>query len=826
MPPSVTDFEKLGQFYLGRGYDLDTKKKTDELVMYDSKDLVTHAVCVGMTGSGKTGLCLGLLEEAAIDGIPAIIIDPKGDLSNLLLTFPKLQAGDFRPWINEDDARRKGQTPDDFAAAQSALWAKGLADWGQSGERIQKLRDAAAFAVYTPGSSAGLGVSILKSFAVPPVEILEDGELCRERISSTATSLLGLVKIDADPLQSREHILLSAIIGHAWGKGQDLDLPKLIQMIQQPPFTKLGVMELESVYPSKERFALAMGLNNLVASPGFGAWLEGEPLDIQAMLYSPTGKPRHAIFSIAHLGDAERMFFVSLLMNQILGWVRTQSGTTSLRAIVYMDEIAGYFPPVANPPSKPPMLTLMKQARAFGVGMVLATQNPIDLDYKGLANAGTWFIGRLQTDRDKQRVLDGLEAASAQASTRFDRANCDRLISGLEARVFLMNNVHEDGPMLMQTRWCLSYLRGPLTRTQIKQLMDPLRGQAVQAASATSVSRVASAPIEVTASTAAPSTSKPTKVPAAAGASSRPILPAEIPQYFLPARGNVTSYEPMLMASGKVYYSDTKLGIDMELPVQYLVPMGTGPVVVDWDHAEETELSDTDVEREPASGGAGFGSLPPAATKASSYADWKKGFTDTIFRLHKLEILKSPALGEVSEPGESERDFRARLAVRAREVRDEHAEKLRVKYASKFATLQDRLRRAEQNLQKQKEQSSSAKMGSMFSIGTAVLGAFLGRKTISAGNIGKVATAARSGSRAMQESKDVGRAEETMEAVQQQLADLQAQFDADVQSATSKIDPAAEELEELCLKPKKTNITVRAVILAWAPMDGAGRPGW
>ncbi len=830
MPPSVSDFEKLGQFYLGKAYDLATKKKTDELVMYDSKDLVTHAVCVGMTGSGKTGLCLGLLEEAAIDGIPAIIIDPKGDLSNLLLTFPKLRPADFRPWINEDDARRKGLTPDDFAKAQSELWAKGLADWGQSGERIQKLRDAAEFAVYTPGSSAGLGVSILKSFAVPPPEILEDGELCRERIASTATSLLGLLKINADPLQSREHILLSAIIGHAWGHVQDLDIPALIQHIQQPPFTKLGVMELESVYPSKERFGLAMGLNNLVASPGFGAWLQGEPLDIQAMLFSPQGKPRHAIFSIAHLGDAERMFFVSLLMNQILGWVRTQSGTTSLRAIVYMDEIAGYFPPVANPPSKQPMLTLMKQARAFGVGMVLATQNPVDLDYKGLANAGTWFIGRLQTDRDKQRVLDGLEAASAQASTQFDRASCDRMISGLESRVFLMNNVHEDGPTLMQTRWCLSYLRGPLTRNQIKQLMDPVRAQfaaPVEKTTPQSAAQEPEAPARATPAAAknAPAASQPRAASPTSPANARPVLPAEIPQYFLPGTSQATRYAPMLFATGTIYYQDTKTGVDTEVPANYIVPFGDGPVVVDWDHAEETDLSDRDVIKEPARG-MGFAPLPPAASKPASYSEWKKGYADTVFKLHKLELMRSPTLGEVSQAGESERDFRARIAQSAREARDEAAEKLRVKYASKFNTLNDRLRRAEQAVQKQREQASSARMGTIFSIGAAVLGGFLGRKTISAGNVSKVATAARSGSRAMQEGKDVGRAEETVEAVQQQLADLQAQFDAEVDEVKSRHDPVTEPLDEICLKPKKTNIKVRAVMLAWAPTDEAGNRAW
>jgi len=397
----VENFEVLGAFYLGRPYDLKTKKPREGIVLYDSKDLVTHAVCVGMTGSGKTGLCIGLLEEAAIDGVPVIAIDPKGDLANLLLTFPQLTRENFEPWINEDDARRQGISPGDFAAQQAELWKKGLADWGQSEDRIQRLRDAADFAIYTPGSNAGISVSILKSFAAPETAVLEDPELLRDRINTTVTSLLGLLGIQADPIQSREHILVSTILNSAWSDNRDLDLAGLIQEIQNPPMTKIGVLDLESVYPAKDRFGLVMALNNLIASPGFNAWLEGEPLDIARILYGPTGKPRVSVFSISHLSDAERMFFVSLLLNQILGWMRTQSGTTSLRSVLYMDEIFGYFPPVANPPSKLPLLTLLKQARAFGLGIVLATQNPVDLDYKGLANTGTWFIGRLQTERDK-----------------------------------------------------------------------------------------------------------------------------------------------------------------------------------------------------------------------------------------------------------------------------------------------------------------------------------------------------------------------------------------------------------------------------------------
>ncbi len=428
--PNAADFEKLGVFYLGRPYDWQQKKAQDGLILYDSKDLVTHAVCVGMTGSGKTGLCLALIEEAAIDGIPAILIDPKGDLANLLLTFPGLQPEDFRPWVNEDDARRKNLSVDDYARQQAELWQKGLASWGEDGARIQRLRDAADFAVYTPGSNAGIPLSILKSFAAPPPAIREDEELLRERIGTTATSLLGLLGIDADPIKSREHILIATILDTAWRQGQELDLAGLIQQIQTPPVKRVGVLDLDAFFPSKDRFALAMALNNLLAAPGFGAWLEGEPLDVANLLHTPEGKPRVAIVSIAHLNDAERMFFVSLLLNQVVGWMRTQSGTTSLRALLYMDEIFGFFPPVANPPSKTPLLTLLKQARAFGVGVVLATQNPVDLDYKGLSNTGTWFIGRLQTERDKARVLDGLEGAAGIAGQGFDRAELERILSG------------------------------------------------------------------------------------------------------------------------------------------------------------------------------------------------------------------------------------------------------------------------------------------------------------------------------------------------------------------------------------------------------------
>ena len=806
---SAEDFEKLGVFYLGRPYDLVAKQAKPGWLLYDSKDLVTHAVCVGMTGSGKTGLCIGLLEEAAIDGVPALIIDPKGDLANLMLNFPQLRGEDFAPWINEDDARKKGFSPADYATQQAELWKKGLGDWGQSGERIQKLRDAADVVVYTPGSNAGIPVSILKSFAAPSQEILDDAEMLRERISTTVTSLLGLVGVEADPIKSREHILLSTILDHTWKARQDLDLATLIQQIQTPPVAKIGVLDLDSFYPSKERFALAMQLNNLLAAPGFSAWLEGEALDVGQMLHSPGGKPRLAIFSIAHLNDAERMFFVTLLLSQTLGWVRAQSGTTSLRAILYMDEIFGYFPPVANPPSKQPLLTLLKQARAFGLGVVLATQNPVDLDYKGLANTGTWFIGRLQTERDKARVLEGLEGASASSGKKFDKQGMEQLLAGLGNRVFLMNNVHEDAPEVFQTRWTLSYLRGPLTRTQIKTLMDPLKvGKGL------GVSGEAKSPT--------PHLSPLTPH------GSRPMLPPDVPQHFIPVRGSQPNgtrliYQPMLLGASQVRVSDSKAGVDMTQDVTVLAPISDGAVAVDWDRAAESGLALADLESSPLDA-AQFSSVPSAASKAKSYEVWNKDFAGWLFRTRKVDLLKSPSTKENSKPGESERDFRVRLQQSGREARDKQSDSLRQKYAPKIVALQVQIRRAGQMVERQQAESRSSQMQAAISVGASILGAFLGRKTISATNIGRATTAIRGTERAIKESKDVGQAEENVSALQQQLAGLEAQFKMETDALAATTDPLNEKLETVSLKPTKANIAVKLVALAWTPhwQDGKG----
>jgi len=810
----MDDFEKLGVFYLGKVFDINTGQLKEDLLLYDSKDLTTHAVCVGMTGSGKTGLCISLIEEAAIDGIPAILIDPKGDLANLCLSFPNLQPSDFRPWINLDSARQKGLSPEDYAVKQAETWKTGLAGWGENGDRIKRLRDAAEVLIYTPGSNAGLPVSILTSFAPPTQQILDDSDLLRDRITSLVSSLLGLIGINADPLQSREHILLSTIIENSWRKSQPLDLASLIQAVQEPHVNKIGVLDLESFYPSKDRFALVMGLNNLVASPGFSSWLQGTPLQIDQILYSPAGKPRIAIFSIAHLSDPERMFFVSLLMNQVLSWMRSQPGTTSLRALVYMDEIFGFLPPVANPPSKLPMLTMLKQARAFGVGMVLATQNPVDLDYKALSNAGTWFIGRLQTEQDKSRLIDGLQSASAAASQKFDRGSIEKIISGLQNRVFLMNNTHEDVPEVFQTRWALSYLRGPLTRDDIKILMDPIKA-------GSSVQTQTSLPQQMKSQTALGTVAQ------------KPTLPPGINDFFIPVRGKSSTggklvYVPKLLGVAKVNFINPQTKISTTQTSSFLTPVTDKAIAVDWEASESLEVPATDLEKNPQDG-ADFSELPPAAAQNPNYATWNREFANWLYGTQQLEVFFSPSLKISSNPNESERDFRLRLQQSSREQRDGNLDQLRQKYSGKMTVLQERKRKAEGMVAKQQDQAQRASVDTYMTIGSTLLGALTGRR-ISRSTINRASSAFTHVSRSKEEKNDVLRAEDTVESINAQINDLQTQMKDDIAATSQKFDSMTEKLDSLIIKPRKTDILVQLVCLVWAPywqdVQGSFTPAW
>jgi hypothetical protein len=797
---NMKDFEKLGLFYLGREYDVASGKVLDTPILYDSRDLVTHAVCVGMTGSGKTGLCLSLIEEAAIDGVPVIAIDPKGDLGNLLLTFPSLAASDFRPWIDEDEARRAGLSPDAFAAQQAEIWRKGLADWGEDGARIERLRKSADFAIYTPGSRAGLPVSVLQSFAAPPAAIRDDAELLGERAGSTATSLLSLAGVDAPP-RSREHTIVTNVFTTAWKEGHDLDLAALIQQIQTPPFQRVGVVDLEAFFPQRERFDLAMRFNAVLAAPGFEQWFEGAPLDPARLLYTADGRPRVAVFSIAHLGDAERMFFVSLLLNHVVGWMRGLTGTSSLRAIVYMDEIAGYFPPVATPPSKGPLLTLLKQGRAFGLGVVLTTQNPVDLDYKGLSNIGTWFLGRLQTERDKSRMLDGLEGSTAGS---MDRDKVDRILSALGKRVFLLHNVHDDGLVTFQTRWTMSYLRGPLSRDQIRMLMGS------RAVSEPAVPRASDDP--------APADAPKRPSSAEAASEQPPVLQPGIQQFFIPAASGSSKaavYSPVVLGAARLGFSDAKLGVDATRDVMFAAHIGTGPMAVDWAAASRLDVALADLERQPP-GGASFQVVPSPASQPKSYPAWEKAFKQWLTQNERVELFRHRETGLISRPDETEGDFKVRVHDGARASRDQAVEAVRRKYAAKQTALAERLRRAESATARESEQSSQQKIQTAVSIGATLMGALFGRKAISVGTVGRATTAARGVSRTIKEAGDVQRASETADAVRAQVKELDDQIREETQTIAAAFD-RPPVLERVTLLPGRGQVSVQLVALGWDP---------
>lgn len=812
-------YEKLGAFYMGREYDVATKAMAESLVMYDSKDLVTHGVVLGMTGSGKTGLCLALLEEAAMDGVPVIAIDPKGDIGNLLLQFPNLSAEEFKPWVNEDDARRKERTVDEHAANQAEIWANGLADWGQGKERIQALRDKVDMAIYTPGSNAGLPVSILSSLDAPSAEVMEDREMLADRIESTVSSMLGLMGIEADPVQSKDHILLSNIVAHFWAKGQNLSLEVLVRAIQQPPIRKVGVVDIDTFLPESKRSDLAMKLNNLLASPGFGVWLEGEPLDIQRMYFTPEGKPRISIFCISHLSDSERMFFVSLLMNQLLGWMRQQSGTTSLRALFYMDEIFGYLPPTANPPSKKPMMILLKQARAFGLGLLLGTQNPVDLDYKALSNIGTWFLGRLQTERDMQRVLDGLQGAASSSGVTFDRATLQKLLAALGNRVFLMNNVHEDHPVVFQVRWVMSYLSGPLSRNLIKKLMDPVRP-------------AKKAEVEAGDDGFAPPG-------ASSGATSavrntiKPKLPEGVEEYFLRPSGGTgaehLTYVPAMLRSAVVVFEDAKKGISGKRVVTVANEIDVKGQRVSWDRFIDLprELEVAKFESVPDEGVA-YADLPGAALKSGTYSSIEKDFVDELFNKESIEVFFSPLIKAYSNPGESEGDFKARMAHAVREVRDKAVDELKAKSVKAVKALETKAIKAMEKVETQKAQASSAKMATFMKVGSSILGALLGGRKSGLASVAS-STTVTGVSRAWQQSKEADAAEAELERIRAEMADLEAQAEEAVQKVKDQYEPDQLVLEKTRITPLKKNIQPVATGILWLPNEevrGELRAAW
>ena len=811
---------KDGTFYLGKLFDLNEGKLLDKPLLYDPADLTTHAVVTGMTGSGKTGLCVGLLEEAALEGIPAIVIDPKGDLTNLLLHFPDLLPADFQPWIDPEAARREGKTVEVLAAETASRWEKGLADWGLGREQLLALKDAVDFGLYTPGSSAGTPINTLSSFAAPDLPWEENREILREKIATIVTALLGLIGLtNIDPLRSREHILLSNILETAWSSGKSLDLTELIMQTQKPPFERLGAFPVENFFPEKDRFSLAMLLNNFLASPTFEIWREGQPLEIGKLLYTPAGKPRHNIFYLAHLSDSERMFFVTMLFASIESWMRSQRGTSGLRALIYMDEIYGYLPPVANPPSRPIMLRMLKQARAFGVGILLATQNPVDVDYKGLSNAGTWLIGRLQTDQDKQRLLDGLESAAGG----IDRREAERLISNLGKRVFLLHNVHAKGPQIFQTRWALNYLAGPLTRSQIPDLMKlgriiPLAAQPQTAAAPAAYS---AAPVAASAAPSGPA-------PAASGfTTTRPPVPSGVDEYFLPndlpygealkAAGIPASasiqqggflYRPALFAQATVNYLARKYNLELNREVASL-PLEARGRSVEWDDFPWQGYSRGQLTGAPLPG-AQYAPLPAWLSDARQISGLQQDFIEWVYRNATLRIRANEKLKVYAGPEVSTAQFREMCAEAARQAMQAEISKVDAVYQKKLSDLERRVQRQASEVDNKESTLNQRRMEEAGTHGELLLSLFGGRKKSVSSSMTKRRMTSEAKNRLQQEKME-------LEQLEKQTKEIEAEHNRALKDIQDRWASQASDEIEVPVTPYKKDIYMVLFGVSWLP---------
>jgi hypothetical protein len=883
-------------FYLGREYDPEENKLKEDVVYYDSRDLTTHAVVVGMTGSGKTGLCINMLEEAILDNIPAIIIDPKGDITNLMLNFPDLKPEDFQPWINADDARRARMDLPNYAADVAQQWRDGLASWGIVPDRLRWLKAATQYSIYTPGSDAGLPVNIVASLRAPREGWAGNEEMLREKINAITTALLALAGINADPIKDPEHVLISNIFEHAWKQGKDLTLEELILQIRNPPFDSLGVVPINDFMSERKRSNLMMDMNNIIAAPSFQSWLQGDSLDMQRLLYQPNGRPRVSIFYIAHLADQERMFITTLLLQNMLSWMRTLGGTTSLRAILYVDEMFGYFPPYPkNPPTKEPILRLLKQARAFGIGLILATQNPGDLDYKGLTNAGTWFIGRLQSDNDKKKIMAGLRQL-ATADEDLDLNDVGQMISDIAPRVFLMRNVHDtEAPTLVHTRWAMSFLRGPLTRQQVSQLMQSQRRALMQRVQQQQQQPQQAAPSwqqqregqyvpshpplpsgggsnnappptlpgqRANSNNAPPPTlpgqrannydtqnawnqqsapqsqqqnsqlaPKPQNAPQGFSAN-QPPLSSSTAQFFIPARlslqeavnrwqertgnqaqqvgGHMMAYKPVMLGQAIVRYQEKKASIYTARTYAYFVPEVRPAGLVHWDDFEGEPVDSRSVEYEP-TGEAVFGEVSSALTDSKRMKTLERELKDMLYNTGRLAIPFNPELKIYGDPDADYSEFQANVYQAAREGRDTELDKLSERYGGLMEKLEEKRRRKEQELRAEKKEIRDRKREELFTTGEALFSLWKGRTNYTLSRMSRATRYRR------QAKEDIQESYEFLDEVEQEMAQLEQEFERELAAINDKWTRIAGLVEEHLITPYKKDIQIELFGIGWLP---------
>ncbi|MBA3801374.1 MAG: DUF853 family protein [Acidimicrobiia bacterium] len=837
----------MAEFFVGGAIDPTTRERTEGNTTIDSDDFTTHGVIVGMTGSGKTGLGIILIEEVLASGRPVLIVDPKGDLTNLCLTFPELRPEDFRPWIDESQANAAGVSADEFAAQQATTWREGLESWGLGGERIAALREMADFTIYTPGSRSGLSLDLVGSLQKPQTD---DEEIIGDEVEGFVSGLLGLVGIEADPLSSREHILLSNLIHDAWSKGVPIDLATLVGMVQTPPLRKLGVFDLDQFFPPADRSKLAMRLNGLLASPSFSAWSQGSALDIESLLYREDHKPRCAIVTTAHLSDEERQFVTSLVLSKLVTWMRRQSGVTDLRAMLYMDEVMGYLPPTENPPTKKPIMTLMKQARAYGVGVVLSTQNPVDIDYKAISNAGTWMIGRLQTERDKARLLDGLSAAAGGV----DIDAVGATIAGLDKRQFVLRKAGEDQPEVFTTRWAMSYLRGPLTRDQIATLMGgrsttspgtpsapspPADATSDQPASPPVAEPIDSAPAAAPGTDPAPAAATDvvtdadaaTPAPAPADAASlgddeTPVMPelaAGIPiRYVDPAAPWLATVgaapggrrlEPALVARVGIRYDERSAG-DLVHTTEYEAVVFPLTAPLDVTRAVAVDYDDRDLVAD-APTGAVYRLGATELSKSATFTQAERDLADHLARTMTYELQVNRELKLFSRPGETPDDFAARCAAAAEDRADAEAATLRDKYDAKVAKLKTQIDAAHDRADVVETQAKGSTRDDLLSTAGSVLGGLLRGR----GSIGSVLTkAGRTRSRSQTSERRIDEAEGKVSRLNDELTAVEAEATEELSEIAQRWQAVAAQVESMAVTAEKSDVKVIQLVLAWLPV--------
>ena len=768
-------FEKLGLFYLGKDIDKQSMEATEALTLLKNKNFTTHAAIIGMTGSGKTGLGVSIIEEAAIDNIPSIIIDPKGDMGDLCLTDPTFSAKSFEPWVK--DEAKEGDLSQ-YAQKIALMWKDGIESFGQDVQRVEKFHSVKK-TIYTPGSSAGVAINIMSSLETPPAEIMEDSDTFSSYLKSTTSSLLSLVGINADPLDSKEYILLAQIITKSWLSKEDLTIESIIGKIINPSFSKIGVLPLDTFYPQDARFKLATKFNGLLASPSFSLWLKGDNLDIQKLLYDEKGKAKVAIFSISHLNDEERMFFVTLLLNKYIAWMRRQSGTSTLKTLLYMDEIFGFFPPTKNPPSKEPMLLLLKQARAFGVGVILSTQNPIDLDYKGLTNIGTWFIGRLQTTQDINRVIDGL---GGKIGSSFDKSEIRQLLSNLKKRTFFLKSAHLEDIRLFSTRWVLSYLKGPLKKAEISTLMQ-VQKEAQNIEHETIDTLVRKSEL----------------------LDSIQQLDTSTPQYYETDVREENIFLPTLCAKSTIHFYNQRKGIDIDRESILSLSLDGEEQSISWEDAIEVE-SDFSSFPHTAPKNGKFHSLPSVVLEDKGLKKAIKELKEMLYQEEHLELFRCISPKMESKVSESRADFVVRVQDDLNDKKEQQIEKLQTRYASKEKTLLNRLGRAKERIAKESSDSTS----SMIEAGIAVLGALFGRTSPT-----KIGRAVNKGSKILKERGEMSRAEERLAEVQTDIETLGYELEDKIDALHEKFNVDNCEIESFKVKPRKTDIDVEICAIVW-----------